>query len=205
MGKELSTFVYDALSAGKSRAEISQVLTESGWAQSEVVDALNAWAETDFIPPVPRPHATASARDFFVYALTFGMLIFASLNLIALAFQLVDWWYEASFLAYQINQVRWSIAALSVSVPVFLWLAVKDRRTVQADPGQRRSIVRRWMTYITLLFAAMAFLGDTMSVIYALLKGDLTGQFVLKALSVAVVAGAVFRYYSIDIRLSEDA
>lgn len=204
MNKELSRFVYDALSAGKNRTDISQVLTGSGWAKSEVSDALAAWAETDFIPPVPRPHATASARDFFVYALTFGMLLFGSIYLITLAFQLVDMWFEETTEMYQKSQIRWSIAALSVSVPTYLWLALKDGRAVAADPGLRRSVVRRWLTYITLLFAAAAFLGNVMSLIYALLTGDLSGQFMLKALSVAAVAGAVFRYYLKDIRLGED-
>ncbi len=43
--KLLSRFVRDALSAGKSRDEISGVLTKSGWSPSEVAWALDAWAD----------------------------------------------------------------------------------------------------------------------------------------------------------------
>ena len=52
--KELSRFVRDALTLGKTRAEIAQALTNSGWTPSEVADALDAWAETTFVPPVPQ-------------------------------------------------------------------------------------------------------------------------------------------------------
>jgi len=37
--KELSRFTRDALIAGKSRAEIAQVLQSSGWSAAEVAEA----------------------------------------------------------------------------------------------------------------------------------------------------------------------
>ena len=43
-------------------------------------------------------------------------------------------------------------------------------------------------------------LGDSIATIYALLTGDLTAQFVLKALVVLVVAGGIFAYYLRDLR-----
>lgn len=205
MSKELSTFVYDALNAGKSRAEISEVLVASGWAKSEVSHALAEWADISFTPPVPRPHATASARDFFVYALTFGLLIFGAINLVILAFHVIDFLFEGATRSWRVSGMRWAIAALIVSAPLYFWLALRDRRAVDRDPGQRRSIMRRWLIYVTLLITAIAFLGDAIAVIYALLQGDLTGQFMLKVLVVAAVAGGVFVYYLSDIRKDEEA
>ncbi|WP_299623118.1 DUF5671 domain-containing protein [uncultured Tateyamaria sp.] len=205
MSKELSTFVYDALRAGKSRSDIAEVLIASGWAKSEVTHALGEWAEVDFSPPVTRPHATASARDFFVYALTFGVLIFGAINLVILGFHIIDFLFEDSARGYRSSGMRWAIAALIVAAPLYFWLAVRDRRAVDRDAGQRRSLMRRWLTYVTLLIAAVAFLGDAIAVIYALLQGDLTGQFLLKAAVVAAVAGGVFAYYLSDIRKDEDA
>jgi hypothetical protein len=49
VSKDLSRFTRDALMAGRSRDEISQALTSSGWAASEAEDALNAWADTGFV------------------------------------------------------------------------------------------------------------------------------------------------------------
>ena len=50
-------------------AEERAALAEAGWTEREVADALAAFAETAFVPPVPRPRPVVSARDFFTYAL----------------------------------------------------------------------------------------------------------------------------------------
>lgn len=197
--KQLSRFVRDALSAGKSRAEISQVLGQSGWSPSEVAEALDAWADTPFSPPIPRPQATVSAKDFFIYALTFGVLIFGAVYLVNLLHALIDLTigeetYRRSW------TIRWAMAVLIVTVPMYLWLTLRERRKLAEDPAQYRSAVRKWLTYITLLIAASVLLGDLVATIYAFLNGDFTLQFFAKAIVVAGVAGGIFLYYLSDIR-----
>lgn len=199
VSKELSRFTRDALAAGKSREEISTVLTSAGWSASEVGDALRAWSEEPFAPPVPRPQVTVSARDFFVYALTFGLMILGAIYLVQLCNALIDLWLEERNYRYS-GTIRWSIAVLIVATPVYLWLTIRERGKLAADPALYRSAIRKWLTYITLLLAAATLLGDLMAVIYALLSGDLTLQFFLKALVVALIAGLIFIFYLNDIR-----
>jgi hypothetical protein len=43
-------------------------------------------------------------------------------------------------------------------------------------------------------------LGDLIALVYNLLGGDLTARFVLKVLTIGVIAGAVFAYYLTDLR-----
>lgn len=204
VSKELSRFTRDALGAGKSRAEIQQALTASGWAVSEVEEALAAWADTPFSPPVPRPQTTVSARDFFVYTLMFGVMIFGAVYLVQLFHALIDLWMEDS--QYRANtRIRWSLAVLIVTTPVFLWLTVRERAKLVADPALYRSAIRKWLIYLTLLASAAVLLGDLISVIYAFLSGDFTLQFCLKALVVAIVAGFIFVYYLGDVRKGEAA
>ena len=57
---QLATFVAEALKAGRSREEISAALTEAGWTGPEIRAALHAWADTGFVPPVPRPRPMRS-------------------------------------------------------------------------------------------------------------------------------------------------
>ena len=76
VGKELSRFTRDALAAGKTRKEIGQALAASGWSASEISDALGAWADTAFAPPIHRPESSVFARECFIYALLFGVMIF---------------------------------------------------------------------------------------------------------------------------------
>lgn len=201
--KDLSRFVRDALSAGRNRDEISTVLSEAGWTKAEASEALEAWSEANFTPPVPRPQTMVTARDFFIYALTFGVLIFAASYLIILCHQLIDVAFEGSEKPRILRNIRWSIAVLVVAAPTYFWLTWRERRKLSDDPSLYRSSVRKWLIYITLLVAATVLLGDLTATIYALLQGDFTLQFVAKAAVVAAVAGGIFLYYLNDIRRGE--
>jgi len=196
---ELSIFVRDALAAGKSRAEITSALTHAGWRSAEVQDTLNGWDEMPFSPPIPRPVATVSARDFFTYALTFCVLILGAFNLVVVLQALVDVVFATGDGGSD-RSIRWGVAVLIVTGPMYLWLTLRERRKLARDPALYRSAIRKWMIYIGLLLAALTMLGDSIATIYALLTGDLTAQFVLKALVVLVVAGGIFAYYLRDLR-----
>lgn len=202
VSKELSRFTRDALAAGKTREEISEVLVASGWAASEVAEALGAWAETPFSPPVPRPQSMVTARDFFFYALMFGLMVFGAVYLVQLSHALIDRALDAE--SYRSNaRIRWSMAVLIVTAPMFFWLAFRERRQVLADPALYRSAIRKWMMYLTLLLSAAVLLGDLVAVIYAFLNGDLTAQFLLKAVVVAVVAGVIFLFQLAGVKRGE--
>ena len=192
--KDLAVFVRDALSAGKSRVEIAAVLGQAGWSAQEVSDALEGWADLPFAPPVPRPQPVVTARDFFVYALMFGALLFGAGYLVGLLHALIDHLLEPRGSGSD-HRIRWAMAVLIVTLPLYLWLASRERRRLAADPALQRSAIRNWMTYLTLLFAAAVLLGDLVAVIYAFLSGDFTLQFALKTLVVAGVAGGIFGYY----------
>lgn len=205
----LVQFVHDALSAGRSRDDIRLALTEAGWSQPEITDSLSAFAATDFTPPVPRPHPHLTARDTFIYLLLFSTLGFVAFNLISLAHAILDLvlpdpaasaWEEG----YATDTVRWSIAALVVSTPVYVWLTLGVQRRIGKDSGHRRSPARKWLTYMALFVAAMVFLGDIVYVIYSFLTGEATLRFLLKAAVVAGVSGAIFWFYLRDIEEQAD-
>ena len=146
-----------------------------------------------------RPVATVSARDFFTYALTFCVLILGAFNLVVVLQALVDVVFATGDGGSD-RSIRWGVAVLIVTGPMYLWLTLRERRKLARDPALYRSAIRKWMIYIGLLLAALTMLGDSIATIYALLTGDLTAQFVLKALVVLVVAGGIFAYYLRDLR-----
>jgi hypothetical protein len=76
---------------------------------------------------------------------------------------------------------------------------------VRADPGKRRSHIRRWLTYLTIFAAAAVLIGDVITLVYNVLGGEFTVRFGLKALVIAILAGAIFGYYLSDIRRDEKA
>lgn len=197
----LPEFVMSALQAGRSRDEIRDALLAAGWTGDEVQAALDAWADMAFSPPVPRPTALISARDFFVYALTFGLMLFSAGYLIALLFDVIDIYLRDGDSAprYRFDAIRFKLALLIVTVPFFAVLTLRDRSRLRAEPGRRRSAIRKWLTAVTLLLAAALLLGDLVAVIHAFLSGDLTAQFFAKAGVVAVVAGGAFLFYRADL------
>lgn len=201
---DLSVFVRDALIAGKSRAEISMALTDAGWSVSEARDALSGWVDTTFVPPIPRPKATVSARDFFVYGLTFAVLLLGAFNLVLLLQGIVDMAFAEESRS-GLWRIRWGASVLIVTVPLYLWLTFRERRKLAHDPALRRSAIRKWLTYIALLLAALTLLLNLIATINSLLTGDLTLQFMLKALAVFGVAGGIFLFYLTDMKKGDPA
>jgi hypothetical protein len=205
----LESFVRDALSAGRTRDEIAGALSAAGWSAAEIDAALASWAQGPFSPPVPRPRAYVSAAEAFLYGLIFVALAMTAWHLTALLFQLVDRWVPdpgETVRALDNDGMRLSIAFLVVFFPVFLLLNWRAERASRADPGKRRSAVRKWFSYVTLFLAALGLLGDLIAVIYAFLSGELTLRFALKAASVAAVAGAVLLYFRAELdEASSDA
>jgi len=208
--EELTTFVKDALSRGTKREDVQHVLVRAGWEGPQVRAALDDFADIDFPIPVPRPRANLSARDAFLYLLLFGTLYVSAYNFGSLLFQLIDRVFPdpaarnpAQSLAYASAQIRWAISSLIVAVPVFLFVSSLAHRAVRRDVAKRGTDVRRALTYLTLFIAAAIVIGDVIALIYSALGGELTIRFILKALTIGSIAGAVFGYYLQDVRSEE--
>lgn len=142
-----------------------------------------------------------------MYLLLFATLYTVVWNLGSLIFQFINLAYPdpAAFDREVIARtaIRWSISALIVTLPVFLYMSHLTGRAVTIDPNKRASPIRRWLTYLTLFIAASVLIGDVMTLVYNVLGGELTHRFVLKVLTVGVLAGTSFWYYLSDLRQDE--
>ena len=205
---QLAEFVGQALSSGKSREDIAEALGNAGWSDGETRDALAAWSEADFTPPVPRPRAYVSAKEAFAYGLFFVSLGMIVWHTAALGFELIDLWIEdpyADWNRFDEEMLRWSIASLIVFVPLFLFLNLKVLAKAHQDPAHRRSAVRKWFGYITLFLSALALAIDLIIAISAFIGGDLTANFLSKTLLVAVLAAFVLLYYRHEMEDAKNA
>lgn len=202
---ELDRFVRDALLAGQSREAIRSALRRAGWSEEQLAGVLDDWAEVDFPVPVPRPRASLSARDAFLYLVLFSLLYFLCYHLGSLLFDLINAALpDASERGYAFfASTRFSTASLIIAFPLFAWLAARLTRETERAPIKRFSPVRRWLTYLTLFVSAAAIIGDLTALVYNLLGGELTLRFVLKVLVVGMIAGSVFGFYLLDLRREE--
>lgn len=204
----LVNFVHEALRAGASRDETAAALNQAGWSEDEIRDALRLYAEVSFPVPVPRPRPQLSARDAFVYLVTFATLYLSAYHFGSLLFQFVNLAFPADATGtagYALQRIRWATAALVIAFPIFLYASYRISREIAEDPARRGSAVRRWLIYLTLTLASFIVVGDLISLVYGLLSGELTVRFVLKSLIVGVIAGAIFGFYLWTVRTDDAA
>lgn len=195
---EMADFVRAGLAAGQRPDELSAALSGAGWSAREIDAALGAWMPgANGLPPVPRPRAYVSPREALIYGLLFMLLGCICWHLTMLGFKIIDslWPDPTERFGPFVHSMRWNIAVLIPTVPLFLWLNRRVARMTAGDPGQRRSLVRKWFAAITMLLASLALLGDVVAVVNALLEGELTARFIAKAALIALIGGLAFAYY----------
>jgi len=198
--ESLQRFVGAAKGAGASDEFIAALLTRRGWPSEEVYGALEEYwvAATGVVLPV-REGAGESARDAFLYLLSFVTLATWATALGSLLFHLIDHWFPDS-LVHNIetnlrSAITWQIASIAVAFPIYLLTARVIFRETADRPERLKSGVRRWLTWIALLITAATMMCDLIWFVDYFLTGDLTVRFALKSAAVFVIAGAIFAYY----------
>lgn len=208
VNEDLTGFIREAINRGTGRDEIRDVLLRADWTDEEIRGAMLSFAVVDFPIAVPRHRPSLSAREAFEYLVLFGTLYLSAIALGTLIFQFInlafpDPVWTAGRTEVINRSIRQSIASLVVGAPIFLYMARSISRAVAHSPLKRASPVRRWLTYLTIAIAVGILIGDSTSLVYNLLGGDVTARFLLKALTIGAIAGSAFYYYLGDLRRDE--
>ena len=197
----LQQFLEAARNQGVSDDAIVSLLRGRGWPEADVYRALAENYESRTGVEIPSYKRSGSAKDAFLYLLSFSTLATWTIGLGSVMFTLIERWirdpltqnnyYDQSGL-YQMAD---SLACVIVAFPVYLLVMAYIVRTVESHPEKRDSAVRKWLTYIALLIAAGIVVGDLITFLTYFLRGELTARFVSKVATVLVIAGGVFWYY----------
>ena len=207
--QNIELFIHAALEKGASKPEIEQCLLQTNWPADQVRNALDQFADIAFIVPVPKPRPYLSAREAFRYLLLFTTLYLSAYYLGSLLFSFVNLGFpdpamdRAYFWQSEGRSIRLAAAFLLVAYPVFLFMSRRIYRELINSPVKRLSVVRRWLTYLTLFVSASFVIGDLVTLVYNVLGGELTIRFFLKVLIVGVIAGTIFGFYLSDLRSEE--
>ncbi len=98
------------------------------------------------------------------------------------------------------SSISYETAALIVLTPVFLILMRFIRRDIAKDPSRNDIWVRRWALFLTLFLAGVTIVVDLIVLLNTYLQGeDLTIGFLLKVLTVLLVAGLGFMHFMADL------
>jgi uncharacterized membrane protein len=191
----LADFVGTALAQGRGRTEIRRALLDAGWAEAEVADALEAWADLVFTPPVPRPRPTVSAQDFFIYALITISLAVAAFNLVDLAHQLIDILTRDPDDDVVPRTPTWELAALLVFGGVYSWLSRTETARRRADPARQRSAIRKWTVAVILLATVLTLMSTLVWGVYLVIDTGGADPALLKVAVTAAVAAGIWWAY----------
>jgi hypothetical protein len=92
------------------------------------------------------------------------------------------------------------MASLIVLFPAYLLLMWVIRKNIARDPSRKDIWVRRWAIIFTLFVAGVTLATDLIFLLTAFLGGDaLTTAFLLKVLTVFLVAGGAFAHFIADL------
>ncbi len=201
---QLKEFIAHARKKGMDHATIRMLLLSSGWKEKDIAEAMT---EESLEMPVPLPPDAGGARDAFFHLLTFVALYTTFISLCILFFNYINILFpDAATQTYpgdttgMLSSIRWSIAAVIVAFPLFLWISRILVKEMQKHAEKAVSGVRRWLTYLTLFVTAAALMGDVITLVFYLLNGELSVRFVLKVLVVLILAGMTFAYYFLALR-----
>jgi len=200
MNKGLEEFLDAAKRQGVSEESVVALLRGRGWPKEDVYRALADHYESQSGVVVPPYKPSGSAKDAFLYLLSFSMLGTWTIALASILFDLIDRWItdplSPSRNVYDLGyQVADSMACVIVGLPVYLLTMRYILSELKAHPEKLDSPVRKWLTYLALLVAAGVAVGDVITFLAYFLRGDLSTRFVWKIVVVLVIAGGVFWYY----------
>jgi hypothetical protein len=202
MDQNIREFMEAAKDKGAADETISKILREAGWSDKQVSGAMLELYEekTGMKAPIPGGKARRgeSAKDAFLHLLAFGTLGTWVGAIASLVFTLLDKYLPDVNFGIGNNSsysISTELASIIVALPVYLYTMSIITRDIAKSPERAESGVRRWLTYIALLITAGVLIGDVITFLAYLLRGELTERFVLKVLTVVILAGGIFWYY----------
>lgn len=210
MGQLLTDYVIGRIRSGVAKAELKEELSSLGWTDEEMETAYRG-AVIALGAPVPDTgnRATLSRKagtvdvviNFFsfillgIVATALGTLFFGIINrYLPDALDAANW-YSAS---QTTSSIHYSIAALLIGFPMYFFAMRLWFRKFREDEGRIESKLSKWLTYLVLLVAAVTVVGDLIAIVFAMLQGEVTARFFLKALVILGIAGAIFGFYYLE-------
>jgi len=196
----LQEFLDAAKRQGATDESLVGLLRGRGWSEEDIYRALAEHYESQSGLQIPVYKRSGSAKDAFLYLLSFSTLAIWTYGAGSVMFALIDRWIKdplstMNYYSGGYYQMADSLASIIVAFPIYVFVMRYIIRESEGHPGKLESPVRKWLTYIALLIAACVVVGDLITFLTYFLRGELTARFVAKVAVVLVIAGGVFWYY----------
>jgi Domain of unknown function (DUF5671) len=195
----LLPFVRTAKERGVPDESVVGILRQNGWPERRIYRALSQHYAASLGIAIPvRAGSAENARDAFLYLLNFIALGFWTVALWQIWHDLVKRRFPdpLSVAGTTLREdIAWQVAIIVVTFPLFLLMHALIQRELARRPELYFSPVRRWLTYLTLVVAAITIVVDAALTIQSWIVGHLTTHFLLDTLGLMLLGGGVFAYY----------
>ena len=210
MVAELKSYIEKAREKKLTDEQIKKQLLTAGWQEEQIAEALSQ--DADFPPPPPPPAiAHVGMWTGFLY-----ILFFISLYTLATAIGGVfNIWVDkaiptvinnpdsssfdfSSFFTDNFDTpsiIRGYIAAIIVSLPLFVSLSLVLKKQLVNQPGVKNLRSRKLLIYITLIVTFLILLGDVIATCYELISGTVTGNSFGHFGVTLLISGSIFGYF----------
>ncbi len=207
----LIAYVKSLVQAGYAKTQIKDQLLAVGWSESQTDEAYSK-ALIEIGVPVPSEAMQqtfgkkSSTMEIVLNLFSFIFLGVVATALGTLFYQIINKYFPDPLVTnyysnrVSTNAIHYAIAALIVGFPTY-WISVRMWfRSFQRDEGKIETKLSKWLTYLVLLIALITIVGDLISTLYTFLQGEISARFILKSLTILVIAGSVFGFYFLERR-----
>lgn len=96
--------------------------------------------------------------------------------------------YEYGYNTYSFESMRTALAALIIFFPVFLIISYFWNKATNKELGHYDEILKKWVIYLIVFLASVTVVVDLVTLVRYFISGEITSRFILKVISVLIVA-----------------
>ncbi len=138
----------------------------------------------------------SSMAEIFVHFLSFILLGIVATATGILYFQVINKYFpNYQFAIFDASGIHYAIASLIIGFPIYIWAMWFWFKSFSNLPEKTESRLSKWLTYIVLLVTSGMIISDLIAVVFNFLQGEYGARFLLKALTILVIAGLIFGFY----------
>lgn len=153
-------------------------------------------------------NSSSTMWDAFEHILMFISLYVMATSIVLVLYYFIDKWfpgvteyrYSYSNNDWQLGVLRGYLAALIVSYPLFAFFFLNTIKRTISNPLLRTMKTRKILIYLTLVVTFIIMLIYLIQLVYKLLSGDVTVNFMLHLLALFSVTGIIFVYYILEVK-----
>lgn len=206
----LAQYVESRVKAGLSRTEIKEELLAVGWSEEEADAAYREGLVTLGIPLPSEGNRPTLTRKSSTVDIVLNLFSFIVLGIVATAvgtlyFQIINRSFPDPLASItdggdwaMTRSIHHAIASLIIAFPLYYAAMRIWFRKFREDEGRTESRLSKWLTYIVLLVASVTIVGDLITVLFKLLQGEISARFLLKALTILIIAVLIFGFYYLE-------